>query len=104
MWLKTLYESGLISLVGLWIIIGATARQAYRLVLATRNTALYPVALACVGSLTCAVVSSQFGPTAYARHFWLPFALISGLWAVRRHELDDLRAAQLERMPERRPR
>ncbi|HKE72351.1 MAG TPA: O-antigen ligase family protein [Acidimicrobiales bacterium] len=99
MWLKTLYESGLVSLVGLWIIILATARQAYRLVLATRNTALYPIALACVGSLTCAVVSSQFGPTNYARHFWLPFALISGLWAVRRHELDDLRAAEIDRMP-----
>jgi hypothetical protein len=95
MWLKVLYESGLISLVGLLIIIGATACQAYRLVLATKRTELYPVALACLGSLTCAVVSSQFGPTNYARHFWLPFALISGLWAVRRRELDDLRAARV---------
>lgn len=99
MWLKTLYESGLVSLIGLLIIIGATARQAYRLVLATRGTSLYPIALACVGSLTCAVVSSQFGPTAYARHFWLPFALISGLWAVRRHELDDLQAARTGGLP-----
>lgn len=93
MWLKTMYESGFLSLIGLWIIIAASYRQAYRLVLSTKGTALYPVALACVGSLTCAVVSSQFGPTSYARHFWLPFALISGLWAVRRRELDEMRSA-----------
>jgi hypothetical protein len=31
----------------------------------------------------------MFGPVAYARHFWLPFALIGCLWSVRRRELHD---------------
>jgi hypothetical protein len=87
MQLKMVYEFGLIALVGLWVIIIATLRQAYKLVISTKGTALYPVALAMLGSVVAAVTSSQFGPTSYARHFWLPFALVSCLWAVRRQEL-----------------
>jgi hypothetical protein len=87
--LKMLYEYGLIAVVGLWIIILATLRQAYKLVISTKGSELYPVALALLGSLVAAVTSSMFGPTNYARHYWLPFALIGCLWALRRRELSE---------------
>jgi O-antigen ligase len=87
MQLKILQESGLIALIGLWIIILAVGRQAYRLVISTKGTSSYPLALAMLGSLVAVVTSAQTGPVAYARFFWLPFALIGCLWAVRRQEL-----------------
>lgn len=87
MYLKMLHESGLPALVGLWLIIYAVGRQALRLVVATRGTTLYPVSLMFLGAFIAANVSSMFGPVTYARHFWLPAALIGCLWVVRRREL-----------------
>lgn len=87
MHLKMIYEAGLPALVGFWIIILAVGRQATRLTLACRGTDLYPISLALLGGFVAANTSSMFGPTAYARHFWLPFALIGCLWSVRRREL-----------------
>ena len=87
MHLKMLYEAGLPALIGLWIIILAVTRQAYRLVVSTRGTDLYPVVLGIFGGFVAANVSSMFGPTAYARHYWVSYALIGCLWTVRRLEL-----------------
>lgn len=92
MWLKMIYEEGLPSLIGLWLILAAVTRQSVRLVLSTRGTDLYPVAIGLFGGLIAANVSSMFGPTAFSRHFWLPIALIGCLWEVRRREV---RAEQL---------
>jgi O-antigen ligase len=89
MYLKLLYESGLPALVGLWIVIYAVGRQGVRLVVACRGTDLYQVSLILVGGFVAVNTSSMFGPVAYARHFWLPFALIGCLWSVRRRELHD---------------
>jgi O-Antigen ligase len=89
MHLKMLYEAGLPAMIGLWIIIVTVARQACRLVVSTRGTDLYPIALGIFGGFVAANVSSMFGPTAFARHFWLSFALIGCLWSVRRLELAD---------------
>lgn len=89
MHLKMLYEAGLPAMIGLWIIIVTMARQACRLVVSTRGTDLYPIALGIFGGFVAANVSSMFGPTAFARHFWLSFALIGCLWSVRRLELAD---------------
>lgn len=94
MYLKLLYESGLPALVGLWVIIYAVGRQALRLAIVNRGTALYPMSLILLGGFVAVNVSSMFGPTAYARHFWLPFALIGCLWAVRRRELAEAAAAR----------
>jgi len=88
MHLKLLHESGLPALVGLWIIIYAIGRQAVRLVVVNRGTALFGASLALLGGFVAVNVSAMFGPTAYARHFWLPFAMIGCLWTVRRRELD----------------
>jgi O-antigen ligase len=92
MYLKMLHESGLPALVGLWIIIYAVGRQAVRLVIATRGTDLYQVSLILLAGFVAANTSAMFGPVAYARHFWLPFALIGCLWAVRRRELHEAAA------------
>jgi len=88
MHLKLLHESGLPALIGLWIIIYAFGRQAVRLVIVNRGTALYQASLILLGGFVAVNVSAMFGPTAYARHFWLPFAMIGCLWSVRRRELD----------------
>jgi hypothetical protein len=91
MHLKMLYEAGLPAMIGLWIIVITVAHQACRLVVSTRGTDLYPVALGVLGGFVAANVSSMFGPTAFARHFWLSYALIGCVWAVRRLELADAR-------------
>jgi hypothetical protein len=93
--LKMLYEGGLIAFVGLCVVLGAVARQAFRLVFATRGTELYGLALALVGGLTAAYVSSLFGPGTYARHFWLTPMLVGCLWTVRKRELRDERDRRL---------
>jgi O-Antigen ligase len=89
MQLKMLYEAGFPALVGLWTIMLAVGRQAFRLVVATRRTALYPVSLMLLAGFVAVNTSSLFGPTAYARHYWLPFAMIGCLWTVRRRELHE---------------
>jgi O-antigen ligase len=94
MHLKLLYESGLPALVGLWLIIYTVGRQAMRLVRVNRGTQLYQPSLILVGTFVAVNVSAMFGPTAYARHFWLPFAMIGCLWSVRRRELDEAAAAR----------
>jgi len=87
MWLKMVYEEGIPALVGLWLILGAVTRAAYRLVLRTRGTDLHPLAIGLFGGFVAVNVSSMFGPVAFSRHFWLPIALIGCLWEVRRREL-----------------
>jgi O-Antigen ligase len=99
MHLKLLYESGLPALVGLWLIIYTVGRQAYRLVVVNRGTELYQSSLILLGTFVAVNVSAMFGPTAYARHFWLPFAMIGCLWSVRRRELDEAAATRQAAMP-----
>ena len=99
MHLKLLYESGLPTLVGLWLIIYTVGRQSYRLVVVNRGTELYQPSLILLGTFVAVNVSAMFGPTAYARHFWLPFAMIGCLWSVRRRELDEAAATRQAAMP-----
>jgi hypothetical protein len=96
MWLKMLHESGFPALLGLWTILYAVGRQALRLTVATRGTDLYPVSLMLLGAFVAANTSSMFGPVTYARHFWLPLALIGCLWTVRRRELHEAAAHRRE--------
>jgi len=87
MYLKVLFEAGLPALIGLLIIQLATLRAGMQLIVNTRHTELYPIAVGLVGALVGACVVALFGPILYHRFFWLPIALIWCLWSLRREEL-----------------
>ena len=87
MYLKVLFEAGLPALIGLMIILGATLRAGFMLVVNTRGTELYPVAVASLGSVIAVFTFAFFGPILFERYFWLPVAIVWCLWALRREEL-----------------
>jgi O-antigen ligase len=87
MYLKVLFEAGLPALIGLMIILGATLRAAFMLVVNTRDTALYPVAVAGLASVIAGFTFAMFGPILFERYFWLPMAIVWCVWALRREEL-----------------
>jgi O-antigen ligase len=87
MYLKVLFEAGLPALIGLLIIQLATLRAGLQLIVNTRHTELYPIAVALTGALVGACVVALFGPILIHRFFWLPIALIWCLWSLRREEL-----------------
>jgi O-antigen ligase len=85
--LKVLLEAGLPALIGLWIIIGTTLLQAWRLLFNMRNDVLHQTVAALFGSVVTINVFAMFQPTLYHRYYWYPMALVSVLWSLRRHEL-----------------
>lgn len=87
MYLKVLFEAGLPALIGLMIILGATLRAAFMLVVNTRDTELYPVAVASLAAVVAGFTFAFFGPILFERYFWLPVAVVWCLWALRREEL-----------------
>lgn len=88
MYLKLVDEAGVPAFCGLLILVLATLRRGWRLVLHTRGTEMHPLATALFASLVTANVVAQFQPLAWERFFWLPIALVGVMWAVCRHELD----------------
>jgi O-antigen ligase len=98
MYLKVLFEAGLPALIGLMIILAATLRAAFMLVVNTRDTKLYPVAVAALASVVAGFTFAMFGPILYERYFWLPVAIVWCLWALRREELRRRQPA-LPRLP-----
>jgi hypothetical protein len=95
MFLKLIHEGGVTSLVGLVIVVLATLRLTWRTALVSRDTELYPVAVALLAAIVASNAMAQFGPIAYQRYYWAPVAMATCLWTVRRQELRDERAALL---------
>ncbi len=87
MYFKVLFEAGFPALIGLLIIVGATLRAALMLVVNTRDSELYPVAVAALGSTIASFTFAFFGPILFERYFWLPVSIVWCLWALRREEL-----------------
>jgi hypothetical protein len=85
--LKILYQAGLPALVAMTVLVIVTLRMAWTLVLSTRGTALYSVAVTLFASVVAVNVVAQTQPMTYEREYWLPYALVAGLWALRRREL-----------------
>jgi O-antigen ligase len=99
MYLKVLFEAGLPALIGLMIILGATVRAALMLVVNTRDTELYPVAVAALASTIASCTFAFFGPILFERYFWLPVSIVWCLWALRREEIRRAREASVVRPP-----
>ncbi len=96
MFLKLVHEAGVPALIGLFIVIFATLRQTWRTAISSRGTDLYPVAIALVAAIVASNAMAQFGPIAYQRYYWTPIAMATCLWSIRRQELREEHAAQLE--------
>lgn len=95
MYLKLIYEAGVPAFVGLLILILTAFRQARSAAMVSRQTDLYPVAVALLASIVASNTMAQFGPIAYQRYYWTPIAMTMCLWCLRREELRDERAASL---------
>ncbi len=89
MFLKLLYETGLPGLVGLLVVVVASVRQAWLLVLNTRGTPLHAASIGLMSSILSINAFAMFQPVFAQRFYWLPLALVSVLWALRRQELRD---------------
>jgi hypothetical protein len=96
MFLKLLHEAGVPALIGLFIVILATLRQTWRTAICSRGTDLYPIAIALLAAIISSNAMAQFGPIAYQRYYWAPIAMATCLWSIRRQELREERAAQLD--------
>ena len=96
MFLKLLHEAGVPALIGLFIVILATLRQTWRTAICSRGTDLYPLAIALLAAIISSNAMAQFGPIAYQRYYWAPIAMATCLWSIRRQELREERAAQLD--------
>ena len=94
MYLKLLYEAGVPALIGLGLILVTAFRQVWRLIVHTRGTELYPLAVALLGSLVSANVFALFQPLFVQRYYWLPVALTGVLWALRRQEVREAAGLQ----------
>jgi O-antigen ligase len=99
MYLRVLFQAGLPALIGLMIILGATLRAGLMLVVNTRGTDLYPVAVASLASVIAVFTFAFFGPIMFERYFWLPVAIVWCLWALRREELRQRPAVPPVRAP-----
>lgn len=101
MYLKLLYEAGVPSLIGLFIIVATTARQGWLLAVNTREDDLHPVVVGLFGSLVAMTIFAMFQPLFAQRYYWLPIGLIGVIWALRRQELrerDSLNAEAIARL------
>ena len=87
MYLKMLYEAGLIGATALVLLLLVTVQQAWRLLRATRATALHRDIAAVLGSVVAAILFSNFQPTSIQRYYWLPIAMIQCYWTLRRYEI-----------------
>jgi hypothetical protein len=89
MFLKLLYETGVPGVVGLLVVVVASVRQAWLLVLNTRGTPLHGVSIGLMSSILSINAFAMFQPVFAQRFYWLPLAFVSVLWALRRQELRD---------------
>jgi hypothetical protein len=87
MYLKLLYEGGLIAATALVLILIVTLQQAWRLLISTRSTLIHRDVAAVFGSVVAAIVFSNFQPTSIQRFYWLPIAMIQCFWTLRRTEI-----------------
>ncbi len=86
MLLGILYQAGLAAAIGVIVILVTAGRQLKALLRRTDDD-LYVLTLALIGCFVAVNVVSLFQPTAFDRFFWMPVALTSCLWSIRRREL-----------------
>jgi len=81
-YLRILFEAGIFGLLGVLLMLFVFFRQVIQLLQITRNTTLSWLPAGLLGGLVMLCVDGMFGPYLFARYFWLPMALISGLYGL----------------------
>lgn len=87
MYVKLLYEGGLLALLGLLAMVAVMLQQGWRLLISMRTTDAHLDLAAVYGSAAAGLVFAFFQPTTVQRYFWMPFAIIQCFWTLRRTEL-----------------
>ena len=87
MYIKTLYEGGLIAALALVVMLIVVLQQAWKLLISMRDTDVHLDIVAVFGSAVAGMVFALFQPMTVQRYFWMPFAVIQCFWVVRRAEL-----------------
>jgi O-antigen ligase len=83
----TVLQTGLPGLIGLLLLLLFTLRNCLRVMVSTRGTQLFVVAVCLLASLVIANTFAMFQPLLYQRLYWLPVGMIGALWSLRRQEL-----------------
>lgn len=86
MHLGVLYQAGLPALFGIVVMLLATGRL-LAILLRHTDQELYLVTLGLIGCFVAVNFVSFVQPTAFDRFFWMPAAMTTCLWSVRRQEL-----------------
>jgi O-antigen ligase len=96
-YLKLVFETGVIGAGALVFILGVTLKQGWMLMRSTAGTDLHASVAAIFGGAVAAITFAMFQPITTQRYFWLPIALTQCLWTLRRRELS--RARELRPAP-----
>ncbi|HET6953453.1 MAG TPA: O-antigen ligase family protein [Acidimicrobiales bacterium] len=89
MYLKLVFEIGVLGAAALVFLLGVTLKQAWLLMRSTRGSPLHATVVALFGSVIAALTFAFFQPINTQRYFWLPLAMVQALWTLRRRELRD---------------
>jgi hypothetical protein len=84
MFLKMIFEAGLVAAAGLLLILVHTLRQAFQTATRDPDRHARRVSAALFASVTSLVFLAQFQPVGFERFFWLPVGFIGVHWSLRR--------------------
>jgi O-antigen ligase len=87
MYLKLVFEIGVIGAAALVFLLGVTLKQAWMLLRSTAGSQLHATVVAVFGSVVAGLTFAAFQPINTQRYFWLPIGLVQGIWTLRRREL-----------------
>ncbi|HET6953452.1 MAG TPA: O-antigen ligase family protein [Acidimicrobiales bacterium] len=100
MYLKLVFEIGVVGAAALLYLLGVTLTQAWRLMRSTRGSPLHATVVALFGSVVAALTFAFFQPINTQRYFWLPLAMVQALWTLRRRELAEAARASRPAAPD----
>jgi O-antigen ligase len=87
MYLKLVFEIGMLGAAALIFLLGLTLKQAWMLLRSTAGSQLHATVVALFGSVVAGLTFAAFQPINVQRYFWLPIALVQCIWTLRRREL-----------------
>jgi hypothetical protein len=102
LFLRLVYEAGILGLAGLVIILLAVSRQCTVLLLKTVGSRTHWVSIGLVGSMVAVCTNALFSPILYERFFWVSFGLVGVIFGLARAAQADAPAVPGP-VPSRRP-
>ena len=103
LYVKLLYEAGLIAALALIAMLVIMLQQGWRLLINMRSTDVHLDVVAVFGCAVTAMTFALFQPISTQRYFWVPFVVIQCFWTLRRTELHRQASQSQATVPDRAP-